>query len=137
MTADGVLTALLRLSAAFALALPVGWDQERHSRSAGLRTYPLLAVGVCGALLIGQAAMREQIEEQANVVYAVVVAFGFLGAVAPHSRSGKGARAALVWVIVAIGAAAAYGLFAFAGALALLTLAALHLPRPTRPEDPP
>ena len=31
------------LAAAFALAVPIGWDREKSARSAGLRTFPLVA----------------------------------------------------------------------------------------------
>jgi putative Mg2+ transporter-C (MgtC) family protein len=30
---------------AYALSFPIGWDRESHARSAGLRTFPLVAVG--------------------------------------------------------------------------------------------
>ena len=33
---------------AFALALPIGWEREKEGRSAGLRTFPLVAVASCG-----------------------------------------------------------------------------------------
>ena len=33
---------------AYLLALPVGWNREKHERTAGLRTFPLVAVASCG-----------------------------------------------------------------------------------------
>ena len=36
------------LAAAFALAVPIGWDREKRARSAGLRTFPLVAMASCG-----------------------------------------------------------------------------------------
>ena len=36
------------LAAAFALAVPIGWDREKRARSAGLRTFPLVALASCG-----------------------------------------------------------------------------------------
>ena len=38
----------LALAAAFALAVPIGWDREKRARSAGLRTFPLVAMASCG-----------------------------------------------------------------------------------------
>ena len=38
----------LALAAAFALATPIGWDREKRARSAGLRTFPLVALASCG-----------------------------------------------------------------------------------------
>jgi putative Mg2+ transporter-C (MgtC) family protein len=36
---------LIALGIAYALAIPIGWDRERAERSAGLRTFPLVALG--------------------------------------------------------------------------------------------
>ena len=41
-------THILALAAAFALAIPIGWDREKKARSAGLRTFPLVAMASCG-----------------------------------------------------------------------------------------
>ena len=35
---------LVELLVAFVLAIPIGWDRERDTRSPGLRTFPLAAV---------------------------------------------------------------------------------------------
>lgn len=36
------------LAIAYGLAVPIGWDRERQERSAGLRTFPLVAIaGLC------------------------------------------------------------------------------------------
>jgi hypothetical protein len=34
---------LIALAIAYALALPIGWNREKEERSAGLRTFPLVA----------------------------------------------------------------------------------------------
>lgn len=39
---------LVAMTAAYLLALPVGWNREKEERSAGLRTFPLVAVAACG-----------------------------------------------------------------------------------------
>jgi len=39
---------LLPLLIAYLLALPIGGDREQHERSAGLRTFPLVAMTSCG-----------------------------------------------------------------------------------------
>ena len=39
---------LIALSAAYALAFPIAWGRESESRSAGLRTFPLVALASCG-----------------------------------------------------------------------------------------
>ena len=47
MRAD-LLPHLSVLGIAYLLALPIGWNREREERSAGLRTFPLVAVSCCG-----------------------------------------------------------------------------------------
>ena len=39
---------LAALAVAYLLALPIGWNREKQERSAGLRTFPLVAVASCG-----------------------------------------------------------------------------------------
>ena len=43
-----ILTHLMNVVIAYLLALPVAWDREKEARSAGLRTFPLVAVASCG-----------------------------------------------------------------------------------------
>ena len=50
LVAFRVLPHVAALAFAYVLALPIGWDRERNERSAGLRTFPLVAVAsVTGA----------------------------------------------------------------------------------------
>lgn len=35
------------LALAYLLAVPIGWDREKAERSAGLRTFPLVAIASC------------------------------------------------------------------------------------------
>ncbi len=39
---------IVALVAAYLLAIPIGWNREKEDRSAGLRTFPLVAVAACG-----------------------------------------------------------------------------------------
>ena len=41
------------------LALPIGWVQERGERSAGVRTFPPVAVASCGLVLVGLESLGE------------------------------------------------------------------------------
>ena len=52
LTAMRVIPHLGALAFAYVLALPIGWDRERNERSAGLRTFPLVAVASCGLRII-------------------------------------------------------------------------------------
>ncbi len=38
----------IALAAAYLLALPIGWNREKGERSAGIRTFPLVALASCG-----------------------------------------------------------------------------------------
>jgi putative Mg2+ transporter-C (MgtC) family protein len=116
-----VLVPFARLGLAAVLALPLGYERDRRSRSAGLRTYPLLSVAVCGFLLVAQRTGGPA--EQADAFYGVLVGMGFVGSGAIVRSTGKShglSTAVSLWVAGAIGASIAYG-------EALLSIAVLVL----------
>lgn len=53
---------------AYVLALPIGWDCERNERSAGLRTFPLVAVASCGFVQATEASVGTSAEAQARII---------------------------------------------------------------------
>jgi putative Mg2+ transporter-C (MgtC) family protein len=131
---------LLNLAVAFALAIPVGWDRDRQDVGPGLRTYPLLAMGACAYLEIGQFAFHDHIEGQARVFQALVSGIGFIGAgaiikgrVEVHGL----ATAVSLWITVSVGIAASYRLYVLAAVLSGTTLVALRLLKPLKqhPEE--
>jgi putative Mg2+ transporter-C (MgtC) family protein len=125
-----VLDAILQLGLAFLLVLPLGWERERRSRSAGLRTYPLLSMCVCGFLLLAQRAAGGP-TEQADVFYGVLSGIGFVGSGAiMKSAEGAGGMSTAVslWVTGAIGAGVAYGSPLISAALSLMSVLALWAP---------
>lgn len=130
---------LLRVAIAFALGFPIGWVREHHHEyGPGLRTYPLLAMGACGFLVVGQIAFSEDANAQARVLQGLVSGIGFLGAgaiIKGRAEVHGHAAAVSLWVTVAVGAAAAYGLFLLAAILSGTTLVALRLLQPL--EAPP
>ena len=124
---------LLDLGVAFLLGIPVGWDRERQEIGPGLRTYPLLAMGACAYLEIGQFVFHDHIEGQARVFQALVSGIGFIGAGAIIKDRGEVhglATAVSLWVTVSVGIAASYELFALAAVLSATTLVALRLLKP-------
>lgn len=126
---------LLNLAVAFALGIPVGWERERHKFAPGLRTYPLLAMGACAYLEIGQFAFRDHIEGQARVFQALVSGIGFIGAgaiIKGRAEVHGLATAVSLWVTVSVGIAASYQLFALAAVLSGTTLVALRLLKPLK-----
>lgn len=42
----------LTMGVAYLLALPIGFNRESETHSAGLRTFPLVSVAACGFMLI-------------------------------------------------------------------------------------
>lgn len=125
-----VLEAILRLGLAFLLVLPLGWERERRSRSAGLRTYPLLSVCVCGFLLLAQRTAGGP-SGQADAFYGVLNGIGFVGsgAILKSAKSARGMSTAVsLWVTGAIGAGVAYGSPLISAALSLMSVLALWAP---------
>jgi putative Mg2+ transporter-C (MgtC) family protein len=131
---------LLSLAVAFVLGVPVGWDRERQDVAPGLRTYPLLAMGACAYVEIGQFVFRDHVDAQARVFQALISGIGFIGAGAIIKDRGEVhglATAVSLWVTVSVGIAAAYDLFALAAVLSGTTLVALRLLKPFKrnPEE--
>jgi putative Mg2+ transporter-C (MgtC) family protein len=127
--------ALLSLAIAFLLGIPIGWDREHQEVGPGLRTYPLLAMGACAYLEIGQVAFRDHIEGQARVFQALVSGVGFIGAgaiIKGRAEVHGLATAISLWITVSVGIAASYRLFVLAAVLSGTTLVALRLLKPLK-----
>lgn len=131
---------LLNLAVAFVLGIPVGWDRDRQNVGPGLRTYPLLAMGACAYLEIGQFAFRDNIDAQARVFQALVSGIGFIGAgaiIKGRAEVHGLATAVSLWITVSIGIAASYNMYVLAALLSFTTLVALRLLKPLKqhPEE--
>ncbi len=110
---------LLSVGAAYLLALPIGWEREQNSRSAGLRTFPLVAVASCGYILLARSVFgRGGVSDaEARIVEGLITGIGFIGggAILKHGMSMRGtATAASVWNTGAIGACVAYNRYEIA-----------------------
>ena len=114
----------LKLVIAGALALPTGLDREEHSRSLGLRTFPLVAVGACSYILIGEAVLgADALAARARLLQGLMTGVGFVGggAILKSSDGVQGtASAAGVWVTGALGAAVGFGRWDLALSMALV-----------------
>jgi putative Mg2+ transporter-C (MgtC) family protein len=132
-----VLSHLFDLAFAFALALPIGWDREKESRSAGLRTFPLVAVASCGFVLMGNAVFGERSPDQSRLLQGLIAGIGFIGggAILRDGRSVMGtATAASLWNTGVMGAAVGFALYDIGIVLGLLNLATLRLLAPFKRE---
>lgn len=124
-------TLLFQLSqvfTAYLLAVPIAWDREQRSRSAGLRTFPLVAMGACAFVLTGQSVI-ESADANARLVQGLIGGLGFLGggAIIKIDNAVIGtATAASIWNTGAIGMAVAYQRFEIALVLALMNFLTLR-----------
>jgi putative Mg2+ transporter-C (MgtC) family protein len=121
--------AILDLLIAYALALPVGWERERHERSAGLRTFPLVAVASCGFVIVASRALVG-VDAQSRVIQGLIGGIGFIGAgtILRVKRMVHGtATAASLLVTGIIGISVAYHYYDIAVVLSIISLVTLRL----------
>ncbi|MFN6934239.1 MAG: MgtC/SapB family protein [Tsuneonella sp.] len=124
---------LVALTIAFLLALPIGWNREREDRSAGLRTFPLVAVASCGFVQAAEKFSTGDIDVMGGVLEGLITGVGFIGggAILKHGTSVLGtATAASLWVTGAIGVSVGLGALDVAVMLSLITGATLFILSP-------
>ena len=126
---------LVALLVAYLLAFPIGWNREREARSAGLRTFPLVAVATCGFIQASEVVTVDSPEAMARIVEGLITGMGFIGggAILRREDSVKGtATAASLWITGAIGVAVGLGSFDVAVMLSLATFVTLWLLPPLK-----
>lgn len=130
-----ILPQLLALAVAYALAFPIGWNREREERSAGLRTFPLVAIATCGFIQAAEPLVRDSPEAMARIMEGLITGMGFIGggAILRLKDSVKGtATAASLWVTGAIGASVGIGSYDVAVMLSIVTVTTLWLMNPLK-----
>jgi putative Mg2+ transporter-C (MgtC) family protein len=123
------------LFVAYLLALPVGWNREKEERSAGLRTFPLVAVAACGFVQAAESLTHDEPEAMARIVEGIITGMGFIGggAILRLKDSVKGtATAASLWATGAMGTAVGLGSYDVAIVLSLITLLTLWVLSPLK-----
>lgn len=128
---------VVALAAAYVLALPVGWNREKEERSAGLRTFPLVAVAACGFVQAAESLTVQEPEAMARIVEGIITGMGFIGggAILRLKDSVKGtATAASLWATGAMGTAVGLGSYDVAVVLSLITLLTLWVLSPLKSE---
>ena len=70
---------LMALTFAYLLALPIGWNREREERSAGLRTFPLVAIATCGIVQATEHLLQGHPEGTARIIEGLMTGMGFIG----------------------------------------------------------
>lgn len=120
---------------AYALALPIGWNREQEERSAGLRTFPLVAIASCGFVQAAETMTAGNAEAMARIVEGLITGMGFIGggAILRLKDSVKGtATAASLWVTGAIGVSVGLGSYDVAIVLAIVAFATLRILSPLK-----
>jgi putative Mg2+ transporter-C (MgtC) family protein len=113
-----------RFLVAIVLGTALGWERDRHSKNAGLRTHALVSGGAALFTLAG-AALADGDGDPTRVAAQVVTGIGFIGAGA-IVRSGLSVvgvtTAATLWMAAAVGTAAGFGRVDVATAATLTVL---------------
>jgi putative Mg2+ transporter-C (MgtC) family protein len=116
----------LKILTSFFLALPLALEREQHSRTLGLRTFPLVAVASCAYVLIAESFIGENDnpDVRGRIMQGLMTGIGFIGGGA-IMKEGKNtvvgmATAVSLWSTGTIGAAIAFGRFEIAVVVTVL-----------------
>ncbi|HKL51186.1 MAG TPA: MgtC/SapB family protein [Wenzhouxiangellaceae bacterium] len=133
-----VLSHLRDLVLAYLLAIPIAWDREVRERTAGLQTFPLVAVAACGYALIGFSTLNSP-DAQARIMQGLITGIGFIGGGAILKGGGdvKGtATAASLWGTGAIGLSVASHRLEIAVLISIATFVTLRFLKPLLEASP-
>jgi putative Mg2+ transporter-C (MgtC) family protein len=120
-------SALQHIGIVYGLTALIGWDRERESHSAGVRTFPIVGMASCGYLLA--LGPQPDAAAQSRVLQGLITGIGFVGggAILKEGATVKGtATAASIWNAGVIGASVAMNHYEIAVILALLNLFTLR-----------
>ncbi len=126
------------LSIAYALAFLIGWNREREDRSAGIRTFPLVAVAACGFVQATEGLAAAAPEAMARIVEGVITGVGFIGGGAILKGVGEvhgTATAASLWATGAIGVAVGLANYDVAAVICLFTVLTLYVLGRLKPKE--
>ncbi|MCX7552919.1 MgtC/SapB family protein [Marinicella sp. S1101] len=116
---------------ALVFTLPIAYNRETKSQSAGLRTYPLVAVATCSYTLLALDVLGGS-DSMGKYMAGIVTGIGFIGggAILKAREDEKVlglANAATIWNTGAIGMAVAWQRFEIALIIAVINLAILRV----------
>lgn len=133
-------THLLRLGLAFMFAVPIGWHRERNERSAGLRTFPIVAIASCGFAILAIEILGRNSPEQARILGGLITGVGFLAGgtiISSGSNVWGTATAASLWNVGIVGLAVGFGYYDLALILSIANFGVLALITPLERNDHP
>lgn len=128
---------LLAMTIAYVLALPIGWNREKEERSAGLRTFPLVALATCGIVQATEGILAGHPEGTARIIEGLMTGMGFIGGGAilkTDNRVRGTATAASLWATGATGAAVGLGAYDVAVVISAFTFLTLWMLAPLKQE---
>ena len=124
--------AIFRLLMALLLGSVIGLERKRKGQIAGLRTFALISMGACLAMILSIYVPQEYLGlkngDPGRIAAQVITGIGFLGAGAIIQMKGsvRGlTTAAGIWIIATIGMAVGVGMYIVALAATLLVLVVL------------
>ena len=120
---------LMQLFIALILPIMTAWEREKSSRSAGLRTFPLVSMAACTFTILAMSIFNDQ-DAQSKVIAGIVTGIGFIGggAILKDSSQVSGtSTAAAIWSTGAIGIAVGLERIEIAIALSIMTFATLKV----------
>lgn len=135
LTLGNVGSDLAQLSLAYILALPIGWNREKEAHTAGIRTFPILAIASCGMAILGRSIPGAAPDSFSRVLQGLVTGIGFVGGGAILKEKGSihgTATAASVWNIGIVGAAVGLGAYHIAVALSVVNFLTLRFMAPLK-----
>jgi putative Mg2+ transporter-C (MgtC) family protein len=130
---------LVRLLISFLLAVPIGLNRERQERSAGIRTFPIVAIASCGLALVSVRLPGASAESASRVLQGLIAGIGFIGGGAIlKDRAGVTgtATAASIWNVGVVGAAVGLGMYQIGVTLAIVNLLTLKYLAPLKIDTP-
>ncbi len=126
---DEVMKNLMQLFIALVLPFMTAWEREATSRSAGLRTFPLVSIAACSFTILAMSIFDDQ-NAQSKMIAGIVTGIGFIGggAILKDSSTVSGtSTAAAIWSTGAVGIAVGLERIEIAIALSIMTFVTLKL----------
>jgi putative Mg2+ transporter-C (MgtC) family protein len=120
---------IIQLLIALLLPFLIAWERESSSRSAGLRTFPLVSMAACTFTILAVSIFTDQ-GAQSKVIAGIITGIGFIGGgaiIKDKSHVSGTSTAAAIWSTGAIGIAVGLGRIEIAIALSFMTFVTLKL----------
>ncbi|WNO62244.1 MgtC/SapB family protein [Rheinheimera sp. MMS21-TC3] len=126
---EQVVKNIVQLFIALLLPFLTAWERESSSRSAGLRTFPLVSMAACTFTILAMSAFTDP-DAQGKIIAGIVTGIGFIGggAILKSSSQVSGtSTAAAIWSTGAVGIAVGLERIEIAIALSVMTFVTLKI----------